>query len=66
MGGAQLEQKEVNALPAHGDLKYAVQFAQRRARRRLHPPPDHWADPLKPDLELQNSCAVVRRGRFRM
>ena len=35
MGGAQLEQKEVSALPTHGDLKYAVQFAQRRARRQL-------------------------------
>jgi hypothetical protein len=70
IGGAQVEQKEVNALPARRDLEYAVQFPQRRARRRLHSPPDHWADPLKPDLELQNFCAVVRRvvrrGRFRM
>ena len=42
------------ALPAYGDLDYAVKFAERETRRHKNAPPHHWADPGQPDFDLRD------------
>ncbi|ALG75672.1 hypothetical protein VY88_28115 [Azospirillum thiophilum] len=42
--GAEFEDVEVNALPAHGDLENTVQLAQGHHGRDQQAPPDHRTD----------------------
>ena len=63
-GGAQMKIMEVDALPAHGGLDHAVQFAERERRGHKNAPPHHGADPGQPDFDLEDGLGL-RRGLLR-
>jgi hypothetical protein len=60
MRGAQGEGIEMDALPAHGDLDYAMELAERKTRRHQNAPPHHRADPGQPEFDLQDCGGVTK------
>jgi hypothetical protein len=58
MRGAQAKNIEVDALPAHRHLDYAMQFTQRERRRHQDAPPYHQTNADQPDFDLQDRVGV--------
>jgi hypothetical protein len=57
---AQTELVEVDALPPHRDLDYAVQLTERKSDGDQNAPPNHRADPKQPNLDLHDSIDALR------
>jgi hypothetical protein len=60
-GVAPTELVEVEALPPHRDLDYAVQLTERKVDGDQNTPPNHWADPKQPNLDLDDRIDALRR-----
>lgn len=60
---AQIEGEQMNPLPTHHHLENAVQLAKGHILGHLNPAPNHRAQTLQPDLELQDVCGFIARHR---